>query len=253
MVARQLWLGSVGPYLFDRDAFVPSSNGLLTVYQAPMVFEDELGNFITIDEELNDLALNLADKEDIANKVTSISISSTDVQYPSAKLLYDKLALKEDSLPTTPADPTEKFLDGNKSWQAFPVFTIPSAYLEMVTPVGTTSTSLEDVSGGSTTITILGTSHINVNCSFELQTQSGASASVIGIALNINGTDHDEMQRYLSGTNDLGLGSITHRTSSPLSPGTYTIKLRFRRVTGMATPGINKAHLSIIGLEASLL
>lgn len=34
--------------------------------------------------------------EDSANKVTSISGSSTDTQYPSAKLLYDQLALKLD-------------------------------------------------------------------------------------------------------------------------------------------------------------
>src|ERR1035437_6965172 len=33
--------------------------------------------------------------EDQANKVTSISGASTDVQYPSAKLLYDQLALKQ--------------------------------------------------------------------------------------------------------------------------------------------------------------
>ena len=33
--------------------------------------------------------------ENITNKVTSISGTSTDVQYPSAKLLYDQLALKE--------------------------------------------------------------------------------------------------------------------------------------------------------------
>lgn len=32
--------------------------------------------------------------EDVANKVTSISGSSTDTQYPSAKLVYDQLALK---------------------------------------------------------------------------------------------------------------------------------------------------------------
>lgn len=32
--------------------------------------------------------------EDVANKVTSLSGSSTDVQYPSAKLTYDQLALK---------------------------------------------------------------------------------------------------------------------------------------------------------------
>lgn len=37
----------------------------------------------------------LALKEAVANKVTSISGSSTDTQYPSAKLVYDQLALKE--------------------------------------------------------------------------------------------------------------------------------------------------------------
>jgi hypothetical protein len=33
-------------------------------------------------------------KEDTENKVIAISSSSTDIQYPSAKLLYDQLALK---------------------------------------------------------------------------------------------------------------------------------------------------------------
>lgn len=37
-------------------------------------------------------------KEDKINKVTSVSSSSTDTQYPSAKLLYDKLAAKQDTL-----------------------------------------------------------------------------------------------------------------------------------------------------------
>ena len=36
--------------------------------------------------------------EDLANKVTSVSASSTDTQYPSAKLLYDELAKKQDNL-----------------------------------------------------------------------------------------------------------------------------------------------------------
>lgn len=35
--------------------------------------------------------------EQTSNKVTSISSSSTDTQYPSAKLLYDQLALKQDA------------------------------------------------------------------------------------------------------------------------------------------------------------
>lgn len=36
--------------------------------------------------------------EDVGNKVTSISSSSTDTQYPSAKLVYDQLATKQDAL-----------------------------------------------------------------------------------------------------------------------------------------------------------
>ena len=56
------------------------------------------------------------DKEDKSNKVTSIDSESTDTQYPSAKLTYDQLALKEPNLPVTPLIPAEKFLNGNRSW-----------------------------------------------------------------------------------------------------------------------------------------
>lgn len=47
---------------------------------------DNLNNTVT------DLGTN---KEDKGNKVTSLSASSTDTQYPSAKLVYDQLALKQ--------------------------------------------------------------------------------------------------------------------------------------------------------------
>ena len=47
--------------------------------------------------------------EDTSNKVTSISGSSTNTQYPSAKLVYDQLALKQDKL--TPG--TNIQLNGN--------------------------------------------------------------------------------------------------------------------------------------------
>ena len=56
------------------------------------------------------------EKEDKSNKVTSIDSESTDIQYPSAKLTYDQLALKEPNLPVTPLIPAEKFLNGNRSW-----------------------------------------------------------------------------------------------------------------------------------------
>lgn len=41
---------------------------------------------------------SLASKENVSNKVTSVSGSSTDAQYPSAKLVYDQLATKQPSL-----------------------------------------------------------------------------------------------------------------------------------------------------------
>ena len=39
--------------------------------------------------------VDVSGKEDTSNKVTSVSSASTDTQYPSAKLLYDQLALKQ--------------------------------------------------------------------------------------------------------------------------------------------------------------
>jgi len=59
---------------------------------------------------------DISGKEDKSNKVTSLSGSSTDVQYPSAKLVYDQLALKEPNLPATPTSPDTKFLNGNRQW-----------------------------------------------------------------------------------------------------------------------------------------
>lgn len=67
--------------------------------------------------EIHDEVVDLQNtKEDKSNKVTSIDSESTDTQYPSAKLLYDQLATKEDNLPITPLIPAEKFLNGNRSW-----------------------------------------------------------------------------------------------------------------------------------------
>lgn len=43
--------------------------------------------------------IDLSSKEDVANKVTSLSASSTDTQYPSAKCVYDALQNAGSSLP----------------------------------------------------------------------------------------------------------------------------------------------------------
>lgn len=53
--------------------------------------------------------------ENVANKVTSISGSSTDTQYPSAKLVYDQLATKLATSAFTDAAVTGKLLTGYSS------------------------------------------------------------------------------------------------------------------------------------------
>ena len=55
-------------------------------------FTNNLGNYGSFL-----VAADISGKENTSNKVTSISVASTDVQYPSAKLLYDQLATKQAS------------------------------------------------------------------------------------------------------------------------------------------------------------
>ena len=46
----------------------------------------------------NYVTTSISGKENTSNKVTSLSSSSTDTQYPSAKLVYNQLALKQNQL-----------------------------------------------------------------------------------------------------------------------------------------------------------
>lgn len=128
---------------------------------------------------------------------------------------------------------------------------IPSAYVESITPFGTTSATLVDVTGMSTTITLDQPVEVIVTACFELATQSGGAASTIAVAINIDGVDHDEYARYLSGTTDTGIGAITHR-SGVLSAGVHTIKLRCRRVSGTATPGVNRADMTVMAMQSAV-
>ena len=51
-----------------------------------------LSNIESLDMIQDGNVRKLSDKEDVNNKVTSISSSSTDTQYPSAKAVYDAIA-----------------------------------------------------------------------------------------------------------------------------------------------------------------
>lgn len=123
----------------------------------------------------------------------------------------------------------------------------PSAIVEMDTERSTTSASLEDITGASLTITTQRAGKVFVTMAFSCYTVSGAAPSTIAFAINVNGTDHQELQRYLSGSTDRGIGAVVH-LSDELAAGTHTIKGRFRRVSGVATPGTDELSLVAVAM-----
>jgi hypothetical protein len=127
---------------------------------------------------------------------------------------------------------------------------IPSAYVEMRTQRTTTSGTLVDIPGVSTTITLETTAHIRVELNIECSLYSNP-ASTLGLAISINGTDHDESGIHLSGVNDPGVASIGHRTETPLAAGTYTIKGRMRRESGSGTVAVDSADLFVFALQGA--
>lgn len=84
--------------------------------------------------------VDLSGKEDKSNKVTSISSSSTNTQYPSAKVVYDELKEKQDQI--------DALVEENTTLKA----QIPTGYKKV------SSTTLTDVSEGLPieNVTILG-------------------------------------------------------------------------------------------------
>lgn len=119
-----------------------------------------------------------------------------------------------------------------------------SSYVEMTTPDTTTSASLEDLTGATTTITLQTTSHIAVWMSCHV---SASGVCDYGIAINIDGVDHDEVVTHLT-TVDEGNVIVLHRTATALAPGTYTVKGRHRRVSGGGTPETDRADLLVMAM-----
>jgi hypothetical protein len=77
---------------------------------------------------------------------------------------------------------------------------------------------------------------------------SGAAAD-LGLAISIDGTDHDTVVTHLAaGAGDSGVSGVNHRTASPLAPGTYTVKGRFKRSAGSGTPAVDRADLLVVSM-----
>ena len=118
-------------------------------------------------------------------------------------------------------------------------------HVETVVPASTVSATLENVANMSVVINLSKSSFINAFASFSLQTASGASSSTIGLDISFDGSTGEEHQRFMSGSNDLGIGAIVERTDTVLAAGNHTVNLRFRRVSGTAVPGIVVASMIV--------
>lgn len=127
---------------------------------------------------------------------------------------------------------------------------IPSNYVQLSAPDTTISNSLVDIAGMAITVTLTDTAHIHGVMTFAARSADPGGGAIYGAwAVQINGVDGQEVQRYLSGATDDGVGAVQFRTSSPLPPGTYTIKGRFRRVSGLRTLQTFSAQLFGWGIE----
>lgn len=160
--------------------------------------------------------------------------------------------------PTGPNGPTGPTGPAGPAGPTGPVGPVaPSAeqqsdYHETVVPQGTTSAVFETVTGSTATLNLTAPANVAVFSSFATATIAGASASTIEFAVAVDGTDHEAYPRYLSGTNDAGIGAIVHRTDIPLAAGVHTFSLRMRRTSGVSTPGVTRSDLLALTLLSSV-
>ena len=112
---------------------------------------------------------------------------------------------------------------------------------EITTPASTTSGTLVDITGLTFDLVTTRTGKINAAMTFQASTTGGSPATGAW-TISINSADGTEMARYLSGTNDTGIGAAQTRSVS-LPPGTYTVVGRHRRVSGASTLNTDAAQL----------
>lgn len=117
-------------------------------------------------------------------------------------------------------------------------------YDEMTGTVSTINGSLEDITGATFDIDVPTgvTARVLAVMTFQTST-TGGSPAIGSWAISINSVDGTELQRYLSGINDTGIGAVLAR-SAVLTAGTYTVVGRHRRVSGASTINTDTAQLS---------
>lgn len=112
---------------------------------------------------------------------------------------------------------------------------------EVVTPVTTTSATLQNITGATDSVTLPAAGRII--CEMNVQSSVSPVGSTGGWTVSINSVDGTEMQRVISGSGDIG--SAMAAASANLGAGTYTIWGRHRRVSGSGTISTDKTQLIV--------
>ena len=127
---------------------------------------------------------------------------------------------------------------------------LPSAYVTMSTLRTTTSSSLSDITGVLSNLTIDSTVEIFAMLNCQVQLVSGG-ISVIGLAISINGVDSNIVYAEVSDTPTNIVVPVTFR-SSALAAGTYAIKGRMLRYSGTGIVGVSKVDLIAMAMQGAV-
>jgi len=127
---------------------------------------------------------------------------------------------------------------------------LTTVYVEDDTPNSTTSAVLEDIPGCVAVIVLAEPVNIAAWLTVEVSLTSPVQAT-IGIALQFDGTDHDEVHNDLA-SGDTTTIALVHRTNAPVAAGAHTIKGRFRRVSGVGIPQVERFDLLVMALQGAI-
>ena len=126
-----------------------------------------------------------------------------------------------------------------------------SAFDEEAAGFNTTSGTLVDITNLTFDLVVPvglpSTATIFAVMTFQAYTGGVGSPTTGAWAISINAVDQTEVQRYLSGTNDAGIGAVMGSVGS-LSNGTYTVKGRSRVVSGAGTLYTSPAQLFAVAV-----
>jgi hypothetical protein len=127
---------------------------------------------------------------------------------------------------------------------------IPTEYnqLATATTAGVTGAYVA-IPGLTGSISIDVNTNIHAAMSFEAQSSGVGTDATLGVLIKLGPITGPEHNRFLSGTNDRGLGSVQARTGV-LTAGTYTYTAYYRKVSGTKDVQINKAELHVMGMQA---